>query len=115
MSYNPRNTNASLGDAPAPAPAPAPATNQPESSTQGANPHRGNNTPGNNAAEGAANNPNPAVTISVADLQAIQQRIADLEEAAQRNPCRRRRSESEPDYERAPKRSNLKGKAPDEY
>ncbi len=104
MSYNLRNTNTFLGDAFAPAPAPT--TNQPESSAQVANPRRGNNTPGNNFAESAANNPNPAVTISVADLQAIKQRIADLEEASQRNPRRRRWSECEPDYERVPKRSN---------
>ncbi len=86
MFYNLRSTNASLGDAPIP----APATNQPKSSAQGANTRRSNNTPENNAAEDVANNPNPAVTISVVGLQAIQQRIADLEEASQRNPRRRR-------------------------
>ena len=58
--------------------------------------------------------PNPAVTMSVADLQAIQQTSADLE-AAQQNTRRRRRSDSESDHERAPKRSNHKGKDPDEY
>lgn len=44
----------------------------------------------------------------------MQQRIVDLE-AAQQNTRHRRRSDSESDHERAPKRSNLKGKAPDEY
>ena len=67
---------------------------------------------------GAAVNPSPApapvVPISVADFQAFQQRIADLE-AAQQNTRRRRRSDSESDNERAPKRLNLKGKAPNEY
>ncbi len=123
MSYNFCRTNASQGDeptpasAPAPAPAPesAPATNQLKSSAQGANPSRGNNITGNDATEGAANYPNLAVNITVADLQAIQRRIADLKEAVQRNSCFRWRSESEPDYERAPKRPNLKSKAPDEY
>ena len=62
-------------DAPALAPAPSPATNEPESSAQGANPRRSNNTLGNNTAEGAANNLNPAVTISVADLQAIHREL----------------------------------------
>ena len=52
--------------------------------------------------------------MSVADLQAIQQTSADLE-AAQQNTRRRRRSDSESDHERAPKRSNHKGKDPDEY
>ncbi len=73
------------------------------------------NTPGNNAAEGAANNLNRAVTISIADLQAIQQRIADLEETAQQNRGRRRLSKSETSYKLAPKRFNLKGKAMDKY
>lgn len=74
----------------------------------------------NSSEGGAANNPNPdsapapVVTISAADFQVIQQRIANLE-AAQQNPRRRRRSDSESDEERAPKRSHLKGKTPDEY
>ena len=67
---------------------------------------------------GAAVNLNPAptpiVTITIADLQAIQQKIADLE-AAQYNTYCRRQSNSESDYKRAPKRSNLKKKALDEY
>lgn len=83
--------------------------------THGANLRRGNNTPRNNGAEGEGNNPNSAITISVTDLQVIQQRIADVEEAAHQNPCHRLRSESEPDYKRAPKRCNLKCKAPDKY
>ncbi len=72
MSYNLRSTNASSGNAPAP----ALTTGQPESSAQGANQRQNNNTPGNNAAERAANNLNLAVTISITDLQAIKQRIA---------------------------------------
>ena len=68
---------------------------------------------------GAAINPNPApapvATISVEDLRAIKQQIADLQAAAQQNPRRRRRSDSESDHEPAPKRSNLRGKAPVEY
>ncbi len=111
MSYNLPCTNASPRDAPAP----ALATNQPEFSAPGAILRRGDNTLGNKAAESAANNPNPAVIISVADLQAIQQRIADLEKAVQQNSLRRRRSKSESDYERALKHSNLKGKTFDKY
>ena len=75
---------------------------------------RGNNTFANNAADAAADIPAPVVTISATDLQAMQQRIADLE-AAQQNPRRRGRSDSESDNGRAPKRSNLRGKSPDEY
>lgn len=67
----------------------------------------------------APNNPNPApapaVVISAADLQAIRQEVAELREIVQQNPRRRRRSDSESDHERAPKRSNLKGRSPDEY
>lgn len=90
-----------------PAPAPAPPPTSSSRSEAG-----DSNTAENDAADNPA--PNPVVTLSVADLQAIQQRIADLE-AAQQNSRRRRRSDSESDHERAPKRSNLKGKAPDEY
>lgn len=65
---------------------------------------------------GAAKDPAPDVTISAADLQAIQQRIADLEAVLQPYTRRRRcRSNSESDYERASKRSNLEGKPPDVY
>ena len=68
---------------------------------------------------GATINPNPApapvATISVEELRAIKQQIADLQAAAQQNLRCRRRSDSESDHEQAPKRSNLKGKAPDEY
>ena len=59
--------------------------------------------------------PTPVVTISAENLRAIQQKIADLQAAIQENPRRRRRSDSESDYERQPKRSNLRGKAPIEY
>ena len=58
--------------------------------------------------------PNPVVTINIVDLQAIQQRIADLQ-AAQHNLRRRRQSNSESDYERAPKRTHLKKKSLEEY
>ena len=94
---------------PAPAPAPPPASPSIRSSLSEAG--------DSNAGEDDAANtpaPNPVVTINVADLQAIQQRIADLE-AAQHNPRRRRRSESESDHEPAPKRTHLKGKSPEEY
>ena len=89
--------------APAPAPAP-PSTSSSPSENGDFNP------------DAAANNPapNPVVTINVADLQAIQQRIADLE-AAQHNPHRRHRSDSECVHEPAPKHTHLKGKSPDEY
>lgn len=73
-----------------------------------------NNTSANNAADAAADIPAPVLTTSATDLQAMQQRIADLD-AAQQNPRRRRRSDSESDNERAPKRSNLRGKSPDKY
>ena len=53
---------------------------------------------GNNAVEGVANDLNLTITISVADLQAIQQRIADLKESTQRNPRRHYLSEPKPDY-----------------
>ncbi len=89
MSYNLRCTNVSLGNSPSLAPTPSPSTHQPESSPQGANPRRGNRTPGINAAEGSANNPNLAVTIRIKELQAILQGSANLDKFAQQNPCRR--------------------------
>ncbi len=64
MSYNLQSTNSSPRDSPAP----APATGLPKPSAQGANLHRNNNSLGNNAAEGGANNLNAFVTISIADL-----------------------------------------------
>ncbi len=51
----------------------------------------------------------PTITISVADLQAIPQRITDLK-AAQRSSKRRRRSESEFDPKRELKRTNQSNK-----
>lgn len=59
--------------------------------------------------------PAPFVTMSVQNLRAIQQQITDLQAAVQQNPHRRRRSNSESDHERPPKRSNLRGRAPIEY
>ena len=111
MSYNLRSTNASPGDISAP----VLATSQPESSARDANLRQNNNTPGNNEAERTANNPNPVVTISISDLQAIKKTIADLEEAAQQNFCCRRRSEFKADYKRVSKRSNLKSKTSVKY
>lgn len=73
------------------------------------------NTSGDNADNNPAPAPAPVVTISATDLLALQQRIAVLEAAAQQNPHRRRRSNSESDHERAPKRSNLEGNPPDVY
>ena len=93
-------------------PAPAPAHVSP--STRSSLSEAGDSNAGEDDAAANHPAPNPVVTINVADLQAIQQRIADLE-AAQHNPRRRRRSDSESDHERAPKRTHLKGKSPEEY
>ncbi len=106
MSYNFCFTNLSPGHASAP----TPATGQPKSSTRGANRHCKNKTAKNNTIKEAANNPNAAVTISIAYLQFIQQKIAGLKKAAQRNICCWRQSESESNYQRISKRSNLKDK-----
>ena len=67
MLYNLRRTNPFSKNAHAIAPATAP----PECSVWVSNPYQNNGTPGNNAAEGAANNSNPVVTINIADLQVI--------------------------------------------
>lgn len=71
------------------------------------------NTPEDDVANTAT--PNLVVTIKAADSIALQQRPADLEAAAQRNSRRRRQSDSDSDNGRAPKRTNLKGRAPDVY
>ena len=95
---------------PASAPAPPPASSSIHSSLSEV---EDSNVRKNDA---AANNPapNPVVTINVADLQAIQQRIADLK-AAQHNPRCCRRSESKSDHKLAPKHMYFKGKSPEKY
>ncbi len=67
MSYNLCSTNLFLQDATAP----TNATSQPEFFAQGRSLRQINNTSENNIAEKASNNLNHAVTISIADLQAI--------------------------------------------
>ncbi len=67
MSYNRQSTNVSPGNAPAL----TPATDQPQSFTLSKNLCRINNIPENNTAERAANNSNPAVAISISNIQVI--------------------------------------------
>ena len=66
-------------------------------------------------ADNTGNALDPVITINATDFQALQQRIEELEAAAQQNSRRRRRSDSDSDNERPFKRSNLRGKAPEEY
>ena len=84
-----------------------------DSSSAEDNANKADNAPENDAANAPA--PAPVVTMSVQELKAIQQQIADLQVAVQQNPRRRRRSDSDADDGPAPKRSNLRGKAPMEY
>ena len=58
--------------------------------------------------------PSSIITISVVDLQAIQQRITDLQLAQQLSKCRCH-CESWSDFKHALKPSNLKRKALDNY
>ncbi len=90
-------------------------TGQPKSFSQSANPLQGYNSCGNNATERVANNPNSTVTISIADLLDIKQRIVDRKKAAQLKFFCRFRSKSEPDSKRTATRSNLKGKVLHKY
>ena len=55
------------------------------------------------------------VTIKTTDFQALQQKIEELEAAAEQNSCRHRRSDFNSDNERPFKRSNLQGKTLEEY
>lgn len=69
------------------------------------------------AADNLASTPtsSPLITINAADLLAIRQEVADLQAIVQQNLYCHRQSESEFNHERAPKRSNFKGKALDKY
>ena len=81
--------------APAPAPAPVPSPALP-SNHFSLSPAGTSVSEDDNATAANTPAPNPVVTLNVTDLQAVQQRIADLE-AGQLNSSCRRRSDSESD------------------
>lgn len=95
--------------------APASKTDQPKSFSQSANLLQGYNSCGNDVTERVANNPNSTVTIRIADLPDIKQRIVDRQKAAQLKLFCRFWSKSEPDTKRTATRSNLKGKVLHKY